>query len=67
MEVVINGEAREVAEGATVAETLARLGITDTQGVAVELDGRFVERDDYAAVTLSRGAVMEIIRFVGGG
>jgi sulfur carrier protein len=67
MLVTINGEKHELHEGATVAEALAALGIRDCEGVAVELDGAFVEREEYAETRLAEDSSLELIRFVGGG
>ena len=67
MRVTINGEERELPDGASVADVIAQLGMQDLPGIAVELDGRFVERDAYSETRLTQGAAMEIVRFVGGG
>ena len=67
MRVTINGEERELPDGASVADVIAQLGMRDLPGIAVELDGRFVERDAYSETRLTQGATMEIVRFVGGG
>ncbi len=67
MRVTVNGEDREFAEGVSVAQALELIGIAECRGVAVELDGTFVERDAYDTTAVSAGSTMEVVRFVGGG
>ena len=45
MHVIVNGEEKNVADGSTVADALTELGMSDCRGVAVELDGEFLERE----------------------
>jgi sulfur carrier protein len=67
MRALINGQERTVPEGATVADVLALLDMETARGVAVELDGAFVEREEYGTRRLEDGARLEVVRFVGGG
>ena len=62
----VNGEARRVAPGATVAKVLEDLAI-DARAVAIELDGAIVPRGELARRELHDGARLEIVRFVQGG
>jgi thiamine biosynthesis protein ThiS len=62
----VNGEARQVAAGATVAALLESMAI-DPRLVAIELDGRIVSRAALDTVSLDDGARLEIVRFVQGG
>jgi thiamine biosynthesis protein ThiS len=62
----VNGSAREVAAGATVAELVAELAL-DPRTVAVERNGRIVPRASQAATALERGDELEIVTLVGGG
>ncbi len=39
----------------------------DPETVVVELDGRILQRTDYAAHRLTDGCELELIRFIGGG
>jgi sulfur carrier protein len=67
MRVKINGEHRDMADGATVAEALELLGIRERRGVAVEVDGTFLEPEAYETTGLVEGSRLEVVRFVGGG
>jgi thiamine biosynthesis protein ThiS len=62
----VNGEARELAEGATVASLLAELGVGGGR-VAVEHNRCIVPRADHGSVRLAEGDKLEVVTFVGGG
>lgn len=62
----LNGEARQVAPGVTVAALLAELGL-DTRKVAVERNLEIVPRSRYAETPLADGDALEIVHFIGGG
>lgn len=66
MNLVVNGESRAAAPGATVAALLTELGL-DPQQVAVERNRDIVPRVEYSKVALSEGDQLEIVTFVGGG
>jgi thiamine biosynthesis protein ThiS len=66
MQVTLNGAAREVPEGLTVAELVVHLGLT--QGpVAVEINRAIVPRAEHGARRVASGDTIEIVHFVGGG
>jgi thiamine biosynthesis protein ThiS len=64
----INGQDRVFERGLpdTLSALLADLKI-DEATVVAEVDGRIIERRDFAATPLNDGAKIELIRFVGGG
>jgi thiamine biosynthesis protein ThiS len=64
--VQLNGEAREIPEGLTVAGLLAHLGVKAPR-VAVEVNEAVVTKDRYEAQALQAGDSVEIVAFVGGG
>ena len=66
MRIEVNGEAREVSHGITVADLLHTLGI-QTGPVAVEKNREIVPRAAHASTALSDGDVLEVVHFVGGG
>jgi thiamine biosynthesis protein ThiS len=66
MVIICNGKEQEVAEGATLAQLLAQLGL-DPETVVVECDRRIIHRDAYDGLHLGAGQRLELIRFVGGG
>ncbi len=66
MNISINGECRVFSTGATLQHVLNALGMEPAR-VAVELNGKIVERERFASVLLNDGDQLELIRFVGGG
>ena len=66
MQVSVNGEPREIAEGATVAQLIEALELTGKY-VAVEVNLELVPRGRHAAQRLAEGDRLEIVTLVGGG
>ena len=66
LQLTINGDQRSVADAATVAELLDRLGL-DGRGVVVELNREIIRRGALAATPIRDGDTVEIVHFVGGG
>lgn len=66
MRVHVNGEAREVADGATLADLLRAAG-APLEGVAVEVNRELVRRAEHAGHRLRDGDRVEIVGLVGGG
>lgn len=66
MNVWLNGEAHDLAQGVTVADLVSQLGFTERR-VAVELNRAILPRDEYAVRSLQEGDTIEIVHFVGGG
>jgi len=64
--VTVNGESREVADGATVADLLAELGLP-ASGIAVAVDGEVVTRAWHARTVLTDAARVEVLTAVQGG
>ena len=66
IDVVINGEPKQVAPGATLLELLAELEL-DPRAVVVEHNRRIVRRPALGDVTVAAGDAIELVHFVGGG
>ena len=66
MEIVVNGERREVRPGMTVAELLAELRVP-SRYCAVERNLALVPRGEHARCALEAGDRVEIVTLVGGG
>lgn len=66
MNVVVNGERREIADGETVAVLLARLGLEGRYAL-VERNGEAVERSAYERIELEGGDRLLVARPVAGG
>jgi thiamine biosynthesis protein ThiS len=66
MEILLNGERRQVPDGLNLEGLLQHLQIK-AERVAIEHNRRIVKRDDWSQVSLSSGDELEIVHFVGGG
>ena len=66
IEIVVNGETRQVPEGTTVTGLLAILGVAPER-VAVELDRAIIKNIFWSETGLKAGARVEVVHFVGGG
>ena len=66
MQIVLNGDSIETADGCTVETLLQQLGIS-RERVAVELNADIVPKSGYEKQLLSDGDKIEIVHFVGGG
>ncbi|WP_297683137.1 sulfur carrier protein ThiS [Ferrovibrio sp.] len=66
MRLTINGETRDMAGAATVAELLSSLEL-DSRKIAIELNREIVPRSAYSATGLNDGDKIEIVHFIGGG
>lgn len=66
MRIELNGDARTVTPGATVADLLAELGVEPAH-VAVERNRAIVPRSTFAATALAEADRLELVHFVGGG
>ncbi len=66
IDVLVNGEPRTVAQGATLLELLAVLDL-DPRGVVVEHNRRIVRRPALGDVRVAPGDAIELVHFVGGG
>ncbi len=66
MQITVNGDAHEVADGLTVRGLVEQLGLTDGP-VAVERNREVVPRAEHISTVLAAGDLLEIVHFVGGG
>ncbi len=66
MDVVINGERKQVTLGATLLELLQELEL-DPRAVVVEHNRRIVRRPALGDVKVNEGDAIELVHFVGGG
>lgn len=66
MQVMLNGEQTELADGVTVRDLIAELDLTKKR-VAVEINREIVSRDEFAERAIREGDAVEIVHFIGGG
>ena len=66
--IVLNGQARELPDPATLAAALAELDVApDARGVAVAVDGEVIPRDRWSDLELIEGARVEVLTAMQGG
>ena len=66
MQVFVNGDAMEIADGATVADLVSEL-TDDPRGMAIERNREIVPKSAHASTVLNAGDQLEVVQFVGGG
>jgi sulfur carrier protein len=64
--VTVNGERRELADGATVETVVSELAVPP-RGVAVAVDGEVVPRAEWASTAVRDGQLVEVLHAVQGG
>jgi thiamine biosynthesis protein ThiS len=66
LRIEVNGEPKELDEGATLQTLVEQLALAPER-LAVEHNREVVRRADWPSLTLSEGDRVEIVHFVGGG
>ena len=66
MEVIINGESREIDEKLTAEGLVALLGL-EGRRLAMEVNGEILPRSRFADHTFREGDRIEIVQAIGGG
>ncbi|QKT03331.1 sulfur carrier protein ThiS [Ectothiorhodospiraceae bacterium 2226] len=66
MEIVLNGEPRDVAEGTSVAQLLGDMGLAQKR-LALEINREIVPRSTFETRRLAAGDSVEIVHAIGGG
>lgn len=66
MQIVVNGQPREIETGLSVADLLGAMGL-EPRRLALELNKVILPRARYGQTTLNEGDSLEIVTLVGGG
>jgi len=66
MEVVVNGETKQMEAGTSLAAMIENMGL-DRRYLVVEYNGKPLSRDTFDEVTLAEGDRLELVRPVAGG
>lgn len=66
IQLTINGKLVQLDELTRLLDYVASLGV-DPRAIAVEVNGKILERGEYQATVLAAGDNVEIVRMVGGG
>ena len=66
MQIIVNGESREVAVGFTAAQLVDELGLAGRR-VAMEVNLDIVPRSQYSQHSFNDGDKIEVVHAIGGG
>lgn len=66
MNIKVNGEMRELNEGATLFDLIHSLGL-ESKVMAAAVNMEIVKQDAWNSATLKEGDAVELLDFVGGG
>jgi sulfur carrier protein len=66
IEIIVNGDARQVSNGARVTDLVKQLDLAPER-LAIELNLSILSRAKWAETELRPGDRLEIVHFVGGG
>jgi len=66
MQIEVNGDSIELAEGATLTDLLEKMELTGKR-VAVELNLEIVPRSEHGETVLNAGDQIEVVHAIGGG
>ena len=67
MQIEVNGEARSIADEATVSDLLKAMDLGTGKGIAIAVNADVVRRADWDDVQLKEGDRVNVIRAVQGG
>lgn len=67
MKILVNGDERELPDGATVAELVEQSGVETGRGVAVAVDAEVVPRSAWRQTQLCEGQRVELLAAIQGG
>lgn len=66
MDIKINGKLENIPDNSTVSQILKSKKVRQEM-VAVEINGSIINRDNYEAIRLKTGDVVEYLYYMGGG
>lgn len=66
MQITVNGEAREVADGLSARQLIELLGLAEGR-LAMEINREIVPRSTFETRQIHAGDQVEIVRAIGGG
>jgi sulfur carrier protein len=66
MQVLINGEKRELPDGLTLSAVVRRLSLPERR-MAVEVNKQVIRKQDWESFKIATNDNIEIVHFVGGG
>ncbi|GHT87930.1 thiamine biosynthesis protein ThiS [Bacteroidia bacterium] len=65
--ITVNGKSQELGKTLTLVELIALNNITQPDMVSVQLNGEFIDRDDFPTILIQDGDEVDFLYFMGGG
>lgn len=63
----VNGKAQEVVTPISISELIKLNNVAQPEMVSIQLNGQFVNRDDFESTQVSDGDEVDFLYFMGGG
>jgi len=63
----VNGETQELETPISIAELIKQNNVAQPEMVSIQLNGQFVNRDDFDGTHISDGDELDFLYFMGGG
>ena len=65
--IYVNGDSQEISLPLNLTQLIADNNVAQPEMVSVQLNGNFVEREDWDATALAGGDSVDFLYFMGGG
>ena len=63
----VNGKAQEVATPISITELIKLNNVAQPEMVSIQLNGQFVDREDFESTQVADGDELDFLYFMGGG
>jgi sulfur carrier protein len=63
----VNGKAQEVSTPISITDLIKLNNVAQPEMVSIQLNGQFVNRDEYDSIQVSEGDELDFLYFMGGG
>ena len=67
MEITLNGDKIQVSDQLTLSALLIEQKVDNPDMVSVQVNGEFVEKDQYDSIQIQAGQEVDFLYFMGGG
>ncbi|MFL2755905.1 MAG: sulfur carrier protein ThiS [Dehalococcoidia bacterium] len=67
MNIIINGETRDISESLTMLDLLNVIGLQNKQAIAIAVNGEILQKKYHSEYILNEGDKVEIVHAIGGG
>lgn len=65
--ILVNGNLQEILETLSVSQLIKQNNVAQPEMVSIQLNGEFVDRDDFDTIMLNDGDEIDFLYFMGGG